>query len=1416
MPPSTSPPPPVLGRYRILRRLGAGGMAEVFLAKSSGAEGIEKVLVVKRVLPTFARSPKFVSMFVDEAKVAMRLNHPNIVQVYNFEQVRDEFLLAMEYVDGLDLGRLLAAARRKGRRLPYALCALVAMEVAKGLDYAHNRKDESGVPMDIVHRDVSPQNVLVSYDGAVKVADFGIARARMVSEETGVIKGKFSYMSPEQARGQRVDRRSDVYSLGVLFSELLMNRAMYPGLQGMEVLEQVRDGRISAPRNVDSNVPAELDAIARRAMSFDREERYQTGRSLAGALSRWLHEQDELHDGGELERFLLEVAPREVTSPEGQRRASESPPAGTHATQMQMQPGREIRERRNVVVVAGRLRDAREREAVTGVEKTGEAASDLAARVLDDIAFKYDAILEWPDGAARRSFRFALGLGRVSVDDPLHATRLALDVLEALEGISADALVPFTASIGLSRGLVTTVRTGPRLRHEPIGNVFDVARGLADAGAREEILATGEVYRLARRAFAFDAQDVRDVTVTTHGGGATMRHIRAYKLRGARTREERAAEARTLATQVGLFGRANEIQALVETWVEVCASKRSSSLAIVGELGVGKSALVAAALGRFQPDPRLLRVECAFGASEVPYAAVAEMVREACSIPEDATPDRTLEVMRESVSRLIKVSDKRKSVIDALAPLLVPSFSKDGDAESGDPSQLVAMAVRDLLGALARQGPTVLWIDAAQFADAASLQLVARLLAQTYDNPLLVILCTRGGDRVEPLLRGIPRLELGELADEDRKALIVAQLGGAHVPVDLHQAIVHRAGGNPFFLLELVEALLDRGVIRVEGEGEGKRVVRRQGAPLALPTSLEDVIAARITELPDRERIALRWLSVVGPGLREGEISRVAGMPIDDAIASLEARGLVLRKAGGVLAFSSAVVRHVAYESIEPGDRARMHRRVGAWLEGLDVPVAPSRVARHHELAGDHAGAAAAWKEAGRAALAVYSNRDALRFFARALQLLPDDAPDRFELHEAREQILRVLGLRAEQRFELEAMRAIAERTREPRLLAIAMCRLARHDLDASRPVGVEAMLRRALDAAIEAGDKSAEVEAMRLFGHLRRDTGDVHGALEAFDRALARAGLDPDQLGARGLTLVQKGILLWRVGNLQSSLDASAESVAIFRRLGHKGHEAYALNALGVCLYSSGAFEDAIAVIRASILLDREVGDRLHLGRKAGNIGQMYADLGDVSRAMEFLRRALDVFESLDDQSGRVDTLTTMAELLVEQVGDLDAAQAALDDARGIAERLGDPYDLAHERIVRASLFAARGDHPSAEQAARAAVAHARTAAAAGYELLAAALRARLLAKLGRAQEARDLAREVQGGVRTRGVVERAQRLYFEVASALADAGDPEGSARALADARAVVDAHLAQIRDDALRDRYLATPVVRAIVGA
>jgi serine/threonine protein kinase len=221
------------GRYRLLERLGQGGMAEVFKAKSFGVEGFEKVLVIKRILPELARSQEFVDMFVHEAKLAVRLSHANIVQVFDLgvapradvlgSKQPDTYYMAMEFVNGFDLATVLSQCRRQQLALPIDMCVFVAAEIAKGLDHAHRRKDDRMLPLGIVHRDVSPQNVLLSLEGEVKVTDFGIAKARGALEtkinedtRTGRLQGKFGYMSPEQARGEPVDARSDLFSLGIV------------------------------------------------------------------------------------------------------------------------------------------------------------------------------------------------------------------------------------------------------------------------------------------------------------------------------------------------------------------------------------------------------------------------------------------------------------------------------------------------------------------------------------------------------------------------------------------------------------------------------------------------------------------------------------------------------------------------------------------------------------------------------------------------------------------------------------------------------------------------------------------------------------------------------------------------------------------------------------------------------------------------------------------------------------------------------------------------------------------------------------------------------------------------------------------------------------------------------------------------
>ncbi|HKA90771.1 MAG TPA: serine/threonine-protein kinase, partial [Haliangiales bacterium] len=276
--------PETFGKYVLLERIAAGGMAEVFRAVLRGAAGFEKPVAVKRILPAFGEEPDFVTLFQDEARIASTLAHANIVQVFDFGEVGGVYYLALELVSGLDLARLLSRLRSMGQPMPMATAAFLAAEAARGLAYAHAAR------AGLVHRDVSPANILVSRSGDVKIADFGIAKAvgKVHKTETGVLMGKLRYMSPEQVEGEPLDARSDIYSLGVVLYELVAGGPLFPGDPGIKLAELIRAGAIEPPSARNPAVPAELDAIVLRALARDRDARYANAAEMARDLTAYL------------------------------------------------------------------------------------------------------------------------------------------------------------------------------------------------------------------------------------------------------------------------------------------------------------------------------------------------------------------------------------------------------------------------------------------------------------------------------------------------------------------------------------------------------------------------------------------------------------------------------------------------------------------------------------------------------------------------------------------------------------------------------------------------------------------------------------------------------------------------------------------------------------------------------------------------------------------------------------------------------------------------------------------------------------------------------------------------------------------------------------------------------------------------
>ncbi len=302
-----------VGDYEIVAKLKAGGMATLFLGRRSGAEGFSRHVAIKVVHEHLANDPMFVQMFVDEALLSARIQHPNVVHVEELRELGGRHFLAMEYVHGCALSSLVGALRKRGRTLSPELATYVAVQVAEGLHAAHETKGADGQPLGVVHRDVTPQNVLLAYRGHVKLIDFGVAKARGRAQQTtgASLKGKIGYMSPEQAFGRPVDRRTDVYALGVVLWEMLTGRRAFVADNDFALLELVRDPKLPPASTFNPAVPPALDAVIARATAREAEQRFETAQQMRKALAQAMPSALAL-DASDLERLLAATLAEEM------------------------------------------------------------------------------------------------------------------------------------------------------------------------------------------------------------------------------------------------------------------------------------------------------------------------------------------------------------------------------------------------------------------------------------------------------------------------------------------------------------------------------------------------------------------------------------------------------------------------------------------------------------------------------------------------------------------------------------------------------------------------------------------------------------------------------------------------------------------------------------------------------------------------------------------------------------------------------------------------------------------------------------------------------------------------------------------------------------------------------------------------
>jgi serine/threonine protein kinase/tetratricopeptide (TPR) repeat protein len=932
--------PTLYGKYQLLEQLARGGMAEVYKAKAHGVEGFEKILVIKRILPDLSENPRFVSMFIDEAKIAVTLSHANIVQVFDLGHAEGTYFIAMEYVAGMDLSAMLKRTRKAKRRIAPELAVYVISELAKGLDYLHRRRDGEMRPLNIVHRDVSPQNVLLSFEGEVKLTDFGIAKARSVAQavtELGVIKGKYAYMSPEQLMGAKIDARTDIFSAGTLLYETLSGQNPFHAESSYDTLQRIRKGAITPVEELVPDIADEIGRIVRRSMTAQPEERYQTAGQLYEDLIQYLYTtgrrvsardlsdhlaalrsgSDDTGRGGERLEAVFEVtafdeplplAERERTRVERGRRPKPEPSATPSSL-----PPRERAERREVTGLAIRL------------DADDPMRDETIAHILE--RFGGSLLRDVPEGnKGKRALRALFGELDPDGRDADNAARCALKLARAASAAAAEAGRSTTATIAMCSGRVLVDLTGTLLKDESYNLLLDTVWLLVQQTGEGQIQVDARSEKALRARFRLVAAGRPDSD--------------SYLL----------ASERGIGDSQGRFiGRRAELRKVGEA----LGRAHHSELQVIGlhgEAGSGKSRLLSETMRRLGLAGHNVGLHVATltpQLREVPLSAIQEMLRDVLGVDE-FDPEALVRGRTTRLRELGLLSVEQAAVAAALG-LQAQAPRRTGHRP-------LKAALLRIVRKLAEDRLTIFAFDGAEHMDGDSLGIVQDMLRAVSKARIAVFLCYRPGNAPSWInLPNFAEVRLAPLSDEDIARLVATRLGADEIPFDLLREVTTKSGGNPLYVEEYLKALQQAGAVTFE-EGQVRYI--RDVADVDVPKTLRGIIASRIAKLGPTQRYLLQVASLVGERFHTDIVAAAAQEELKvvaEALQSKDMRGIVAARGPSEHMFAHGLAQQVLVEGVTLHARKEIHAAIADAIVRLHpdrIDEMAERLARHYQEAG--------------------------------------------------------------------------------------------------------------------------------------------------------------------------------------------------------------------------------------------------------------------------------------------------------------------------------------------------------------------------------------------------------------------------------------------------------------------------------
>lgn len=1262
--------PIVFGKYQLLELLAKGGMGEVWKARSHGVEGFEKVLVIKRVLPALSDSPRFVDMFIAEAKVAVTLTHANIVQVFDLGVAEGSYFLAMEYVPGSDLGTALRWGQKLERKFPQELSIYITSEIAKGLDHAHRRRDAELKPLGIVHRDVSPENVLLSYEGEVKLTDFGIAKSReSVFTARDLPPGKFGYLAPEQARGEDVDVRADVYGLGAVLFELLAGRPPVVGDTPAAAFERAMRGEHESLLALCPEAPSELAEIVDKALSADREARFESVGLMYEALIGFLYGSGRRVGALDLSRFLeqlsaeAEDAPVEQLGPLSgiEEIFTEQEGAGSsfvgamtplevpHRVPSSLPPKHGMPPRaewREVSVLA-----------LEGLSST--AAASLFARYGGE---------PFPGSQAGSAMLAVFGMSDIDGRDAQAAARCGLRALSMEGGEGVRALVHSGRLLIDAEGVARADASLASLQKEAV-------RGLARASFHT-MLASPPAAKLLRTRFELSPPEADG--------------LRAI------ARERSADEG------VGKFvGRREELRAIGE----VFALANRGQLRVVGlrgDAGSGKSRLITETVRRLRHaghDVGMYVATCSVHAQSIPLAAIQELTRVVLGI-EELEPEARMREKLERLRQLGLSGPQREALARLFGLSLHASYAPSPAALAGALTRVAYKLAQDKL--------TVFAWDGAEMMDAASRAVLGRLLATPLSARVVVLLTYRPSPPGPwTHASNFHEVVLRPLTPEDVARLVRHRLLASEVPSDLVEEVNLKTGGNPLYVEELLAAMREAGAITVEG---GVAQMRRSAQGLELARTLRGLIASRVGKLSAAHRSMLQLAVTFGSRFTPELLAQAAEQDealVRSGLSVLEERGIVRRAGPSEYAFAHDLVREVLYGSLSLDERPVLHAAVASAIETLrpaELDAAVDRLAYHHREAGHREEAIRYLLRSAERLEAEHAHDAAIEAYAQAIEQLSRGGVDE------REQMLRLYTRIGELAFRTRATELVADKLgsaldlaetlgRDDYLARLAMLR-GRLLNKASRFQEGRMWLERALSIARRRGDRVLERDVALAAAESHARNGEYNAVVRYVDEALelAEATEDPPSqvraycIGAHAYASIGEGD---KARAYLAELDKlTAERADRLTRV-------EVVRVRSAVLQEAGDLQGATEAAKRALELSREYGFAFEMATCAFQLANLHLLTGDDSKAFTAYKTSYDF--STEHGFARLQWLNAC------MLGFLDAMRFDSAQGRGrmlsavrYAEERGYIWDLIVEKYVLAMVEQKRSDPEAARELLR------------------------------------------------------------------------------------------------------------------